>query len=115
MVNKASGFGDYVCKARNDLGELERTIHLQAGEKPEPPGKLELNGVNSSMFDLDVGASMISVKNDKWRVTGFRLEYMPNEQFEANGRKWVKASVYEIGFDPRKLNLVTDPTTETND
>lgn len=104
MINNNSDFGEYVCKAKNSEGQLERTIKLEKGEKPAPPSNLELNGVNSSMFDLDVGASKFTRKNDTWDVKGFRLEYIPIDQFNANGGKWVNASVYNIGFDPRMLN-----------
>lgn len=107
MISDNNDFGDYVCKATNPEGSLIRTISLQKGEKPAPPTKLELNGVNSSMFDLDVGASKFTKKNDLWDINGFRLEYMPLEQFKANGGKWENASVYNVGFDPRKFDFVT--------
>lgn len=103
MMNDTSDFGTYECKAKNSEGELVRKIKLQKGEKPTPPTKLELNGVNSSMFDLDVGASKIPRNGNKWDVTGFRLQYITNEQFKANGGTWVNAGVYDVGFDPRML------------
>lgn len=37
LVQHESKFGDYVCRARNELGQMNRTMTLFKGQKPPPP------------------------------------------------------------------------------
>jgi len=37
LVQHESKFGDYSCRAKNELGQMNRTMTLYKGQKPPPP------------------------------------------------------------------------------
>lgn len=53
VVRDENAFGDYVCKASNSLGTLERVVVLQKGVKPEPPSAA-VKAVTADAIHLDI-------------------------------------------------------------
>lgn len=72
---------------------------MQKGEKPSAPIKLRVNGVNSSMLDLDIGAAAIDRGSGEMKIIGFRVEYTTAEQYKTN--MWKNALFYDVEYDPR--------------
>lgn len=98
-VNDSKAFGDYVCKAENALGILERVITLLNGTKPSRPTKLQLRGVNSNTFDIDVGAIREPGPRDPMEIIGYRFEIITINELKSNGGKWDRARVENFGFE----------------
>lgn len=98
-MNDSKAFGDYLCKAENSLGILDRIITLMNGTKPSKPTVLQLRGVNSDTFDIDVGATRNPGPRDPMEVNGYRFEVITLEEFKANGGKWDRARVEKLGFE----------------
>lgn len=42
LVEHHSDFGEYVCKATNNLGKVENRITIQRHPKPEPPAAVSV-------------------------------------------------------------------------
>lgn len=99
MINDPKKFGDYKCEAQNMFGTFERTITLNQGVKPNKPTKLELRGLNSDRFDIDVGATRTTTERSEMDINGYRFELIPLDEFKANGGKWDRARVILVGFE----------------
>lgn len=97
-MNDSNAFGDYLCKAQNALGILDRIITLSNGTKPTKPPVLQLRGVNSDTFDIDVGAIRTG-PHDPMEVNGYRFEVITLDEFKANGGKWDRARVEVLAFE----------------
>ncbi|XP_071440487.1 neural cell adhesion molecule 1-like [Hetaerina americana] len=52
-VHDESAFGDYVCKASNSLGTLERVVVLQKGTKPGAPTSV-IRGASADSIHLEI-------------------------------------------------------------
>lgn len=98
-MNDSKAFGDYICKANNTLGELDRIITLLNGTKPTKPTVLQLRGVNSDTFDIDVGATRPPGPRQPMEINGYRFEVISTDEFKANGGKWDRARVENLGFE----------------
>lgn len=86
-------FGDYVCEANNSLGTLKRVIDLVQGTKAEPPACLQVRGLNSKTFDLDVCTQKVIQHNNAMDIIEYQFEILSTEDYESNGRKFKNARV----------------------
>lgn len=109
-MNDSKAFGDYICKANNTLGELDRIITLLNGTKPSKPTVLQLRGVNSDTFDIDVGAMRPPGPRQPMEINGYRFEVISTEEFKANGGKWDRARVENLGFEDGEFNDFPNPS-----
>lgn len=97
-MNDSQAFGSYICKANNLLGGIEQNVTLIEGTKPEKPTHLQLRGVNSDTFDIDVNATRKSNIPDRMDVNGYRFEITSVDELRANGGKWDKARIVNVKF-----------------
>lgn len=81
------------------MGTLERTITLSKGIKPEKPPTLQLRGVNSDTFDIDVGAIRKPKPRHPMDINGYRFEIISVQDFRLNGGKWDNARILVLGFE----------------
>lgn len=81
------------------MGILDRVFTLLNGTKPSKPTVLQLRGVNSDTFDIDVGATRNPGPRDPMEVNGFRFEVITLDELKANGGKWDRARVENLGFE----------------
>lgn len=84
------------------MGNLERTISLQEGIKPERPPHVVLRGAGSTTFDVDVGAKTPDVRTPM-DINGYRFEIISVSNYRMNGGKWDKARVLNKGFEDGKF------------
>lgn len=106
IVNDTKVFGEYRCKAQNGLGDLERTISLQEGVKPEKPKTVQLRGCSSDTFAVDVGAVRTSKQRHEMDINGYRFEIISTSDYRLNGGKWDKALVLNLGFEDGKFETI---------
>nr|XP_045615517.1 neural cell adhesion molecule 2-like isoform X2 [Procambarus clarkii] len=93
-------FGDYLCKAENKLGTLERAIILEKGAKPAvPTAKVTHADVNALHLSL-------SAKNHpKMPILAYRVQYkIPGDDW-----KFAQAMEFKKG-DSYIINSLTDDT-----
>lgn len=94
VIKSKDSYGEYTCKAKNELGDKEHAINLIEGVKPESPKVFGLRGLSSDTFDIDVGAKIDFKNRHRMDVNGFRFELIPKDIFLENhgswNRSWVK-------------------------
>lgn len=69
-VADSSDFGEYMCRARNDLGVLEHVIALKEGEAPKAP--------RVAVIDSKPNKLVLKIehpRDEPLEVVGFRVEY----------------------------------------
>lgn len=76
-------FGEYKCKAKNELGYINQTINIVEGKKPDMPKVFFIRGLSSDTFDLDVGAKVDPKSVNIMDINGYRFELIPKEEFRA--------------------------------
>lgn len=81
------------------MGILDRVITLLNGTKPTKPTVLQLRGVNSDTFDIDVGATRNPGPRDPMEINGYRFDVISLDDFQKNGGKWDRARVEHLGFE----------------
>lgn len=69
-VTDESDFGEYMCRARNDLGVLEHIVTLKEGEAPKPPRVAVVDSKPSTLV-----LKIEHPHNEPLQVVGFRVEY----------------------------------------
>lgn len=87
-IKSNDSFGEYKCKARNELGQREHTIDLIEGKKPESPKVFELRGLSSDTFDIDVGAKIDFKNRQRMDINGFRFELIKKDLLIENKGSW---------------------------
>lgn len=89
-------FGEFKCKAKNELGHAEHIIILMEGTKPPPPTVLSLRGLSSDTFDVDVGAKVDLKNRNKMDINGYRFELIPKDVWKADKGSWDKSWVKDF-------------------
>lgn len=114
LIANDSVLGDYKCRAANQLGSLESIITLKLGEKPEPPSKFILRGVNYSFLDVDVGAIRPKERSEM-DIIGYRFEIITYDQFRRNKKhnKWAQAREIYFPFEDEITYLLKDLSADT--
>ncbi|XP_042875130.1 neural cell adhesion molecule 1-like isoform X2 [Penaeus japonicus] len=99
-VTDVDMFGDYVCKAENKLGTLERVIILEEGKKPAvPEAKVTEAEVNAITLELDAH------NHPDMPILAFRVQY------KTAGDSWSNAQSMEFKRgDPYVINSLTGDT-----
>ncbi|KAL1441228.1 hypothetical protein MTO96_008652 [Rhipicephalus appendiculatus] len=69
-VTGVSDFGEYMCRARNDLNVLEHVITLKEGEAPKPPRVAVVDSKPSTLV-----LKIEHPSDEPLQVVGFRVEY----------------------------------------
>nr|XP_027225635.1 neural cell adhesion molecule 1-like isoform X3 [Penaeus vannamei] len=99
-VTDVDMFGDYVCKAENKLGTLERVIILEEGKKPAvPSAKVTETEVNAIHLKLDAN------NHPDMPILAFRVQY------KTAGDNWINAQSMEFKKgDPYVINSLAGDT-----
>lgn len=87
-MSTMADLGEYTCEAKNKIDMIKRTITLLNGTKPDRPPKLELRGMNSNIFDIDIGV-VSTEKPHSMSVTHYCFEIVPVNEYKASG--WEKS------------------------
>ncbi|XP_033171219.1 neural cell adhesion molecule 1-A isoform X2 [Drosophila mauritiana] len=111
-VLNTSAFDNYRCRARNDLGTIERTTRLEQGEKPPSPANFQLRGFNSNTFDVVLSAPR-GPPDSPMGVNGFRIEYMTEMEFKTDAGKWTNARRKDYAFEEGATFLLTNLEPDT--
>ncbi|GLV31354.1 factor of interpulse interval [Carabus blaptoides fortunei] len=79
QIKDVTAFGDYLCKATNDIGTLNQIITLLEGVKPPKPRELILRGVNSDIFNIEIiGPDLNQTQlHGNMMPLGYRIQYKP--------------------------------------
>lgn len=87
-------FGDYKCKAWNELGKLEKVITLQQGVQPEPPDHVQLKGAHVHSLDLEIRGPDMTNKTivRDMEPTGYRVQIKEVEEHI----EWERASTVDF-------------------
>jgi len=101
-VLNTSAFDNYRCRAKNDLGVIERITRLEQGDKPPAPTNFELRGFNSNTFDVVLSAPR-GPPDSPMGVNGFRIEYMTEMEFKSEAGKWTNARRKDYPFEEGEL------------
>lgn len=69
--------------------------------KPTAPPELNLRGLSSDTFDIDVGAKKESSSSrvHKMDINGFRFEYIPKDIFVENSGSWSRSVVKDFAVE----------------
>jgi len=114
FVRSKSDFGEYKCKAKNELGEVHHIIQLQEGVKPESPRKFELRGFSSNTLDIDVGARKDPKSTNLMVICGYRFEVIPKKEWKLHNRSWETAWVKEFAVEDGATYLLTPLEADTS-
>ncbi|XP_017043933.1 igLON family member 5 [Drosophila ficusphila] len=112
-VLNSSAFDSYRCRAKNDLGAIERITKLEQGDKPPAPDNFALRGFNSNTFDIVLSAPRGPAKSPMG-VNGFRIEYMTEMEFKSDAGKWHNAHRKDYSFEEGATFLLTNLEPDTN-
>uniref|UniRef100_A0A1I8MMA3 Uncharacterized protein n=1 Tax=Musca domestica TaxID=7370 RepID=A0A1I8MMA3_MUSDO len=91
-------FATYKCKVKNHLGSIERAITLKRGEKPPTPLPLQLRGLNSHTFDIELSTSKNVTAKPMMGVNGYRIEYITELQFKKDAGQWTNAKHKDYAY-----------------
>lgn len=87
-------FGDYLCKATNELGTLDQIISLQEGVKPPSPQKLKLRAASSDSLDVEIGGPDLNATKLPQNMIpyGIRIQY----RIKGSGDKWSEVDLHKL-------------------
>lgn len=105
-IRSAENYGEYKCKARNDLGSIEQVIELMEGKRPESPREFFLRGFNSDTFHVDVGAKVDPKNRHKMEINGYRFEVIAKDRYKG-ASSWKNAWVRDYSIADGATYLIS--------
>jgi hypothetical protein len=87
-VNSEDAFGDYVCKASNNLGKMERAITLLKSSKPAVP-EMSIREARHDSVKIDIEGP----ENEELGILGYRVQYIRRQELK---KGWNSAKVVEF-------------------
>lgn len=97
-----SVFSTFKCKIKNHLGSLERTFVLKEGIKPPTPHPIQLRGLNSNTFVIELFVTRPKNVKPSMDVNGYRIEYMSEMEFKKDVGKWLNAKRKDFNYESGK-------------
>ncbi|XP_023703996.1 opioid-binding protein/cell adhesion molecule [Cryptotermes secundus] len=88
QVNSENDFGDYVCKASNRLGKVERVITLLKSSKPAVP-ETSIREARHDSVKIDIEGP----ENEELGILGYRVQYIRRQELK---KGWNSAKVVEF-------------------
>lgn len=85
--------GEYICKAKNSIGETERKFRLHEGPKPEPPKKAKLHSATHNSLKLEIHSP--EGRQNKLEIIGFKVQILEKKEKE-KGKGWEVAREVEL-------------------
>lgn len=102
-----SVFSIYKCKVKNHLGSIERSFVLKRGVKPPTPHPIQLRGLNSNTFDIELSVTRPNNIKPTMEVNGYRIEYMSEMDFKRELGKWSNAKRKDFNYESGKYHTLT--------
>lgn len=97
-------FGEYVCRAVNQIDQIERSVHLKKAEIPGPPqvGVIRTGG---SWLELGINGSRVPLVPP---ITGYHVQHHPHslqlsDQTANRPVNWQEAVSIDLDLGPRLL------------
>ncbi|KAM7352422.1 factor of interpulse interval [Cochliomyia hominivorax] len=108
-----SVFSIYKCKVKNHLGSIERSIVLKRGIKPPTPHPIQLRGLNSHTFDIELAVERPKNIKPLMEVNGYRIEYMTEMEFKKDSGKWLNAKRKDFNYESGATFLLNNLEANT--
>lgn len=94
-------FGDYKCRAKNDLGHEDFIVTVERGMKPLKPETFFLVGTGTDVLDVNLGTNE-EILDDPMKVTKYRFEMMLKDDFIENFEEWKNPIILDV---PARVNV----------
>lgn len=88
-VNDNQHFGEYICKANNSRGSIDRMINLSEGRKPNSPSLCKVSKYHENTFVLEIQPRKAR-RTNPMDIYRFKVEWIQAKNIESVN--WLKAN-----------------------